>query len=592
MNNLKFHLLLLCVFAVSTVTRAQEKRYTIGNSTNVLSNFRRQLTTGKSHDINRLQLQLSSTRSLTAVIKHRHSSGRASEHLAGSIANVPNSSFYLMIENKSVQGHILLRDSKKAYTYSSDNNGDVFVEETDINKIICIDYKEAEEPGTPPAAARVTTALDAAALYDQQSYPGGNGCVLLDFDGQHVPGVWLWNNGNPIDAAPSNVSDADKQLAWEYVSEGFRPFSLNITTSEAVFNTYPANRRMRCIFTSTKTASPTAGGTADIGSFQWGLEIPCWVFNSRGIAPGVTAIHEIGHAFGLQHKGRVNPSENYYLGHGNWAPIMGDGYYKSIVQWSKGEYFHTNNIEDDLTIITSNRYHVGYRADDYGNTKTAATSLTMDIAGNVSNKGVIERTADVDMFSFTTGGGPVNLTFKPNAYAPTLDILATLYDSTGTALTTSDLPGLNAGISTTLAAGKYYVSVTGTGAGDPLTTGYSNYGSLGTFNITGRIPPDPGIVLSLEPKGNGTPLSKPKDVTSLVVSPNPAVNQVKLKYGKRNSNFDVKITDVNGVVVYTASHIETGQQINIASLPSGLYFITINTGKQTITKKLIKQNAN
>jgi len=75
-----------------------------------------------------------------------------------------------------------------------------------------------------------------------------------------------------------------------------------------------------------------------------------------------------------------------------------------------------------------------------------------------------------------------------------------------------------------------------------------------------------------------------------VVSPNPAANLVTLQYGKRNSNFDVKIRDVNGVVVYTASHFQTGQQINITNLPPGLYFITINTGKQIITQQLIKQN--
>ena len=28
----------------------------------------------------------------------------------------------------------------------------------------------------------------------------------------------------------------------------------------------------------------------------------------------------------------------YYKGHGGWAPIMGVGYYKAVVQWSKGEY--------------------------------------------------------------------------------------------------------------------------------------------------------------------------------------------------------------------------------------------------------------
>jgi hypothetical protein len=579
-------LILLCVFIVSTVTYGQEKRYQIGNSTNILSNFRRQLAASNKPDgIGRLQLQLSSTRSLPAVINYHKSLGAVQELLIGSIANVPNSSFYLMIENRSVQGHILLRDSKKAYQYSSDNNGAVFVQETDINKILCIDYKEAVELVSPSTAtAKATTAMSAAALADLQSYPGGNGCVLLDFDGQYVSGT-VWNANGPIDAAPANISDAAKQDTWELVSEAFRPLSLNITTSEAVFNTYPKTKRMRCIFTPTNPDFPGYGGVAYVESFRWNDDTPCWVYNTRGKAVGDAATHEIGHTLGLHHDGR--PGEEYYGGQGNWAPVMGVGYYKPLVQWSKGEYANANNKEDDMAIMTFSALGVGYRADDHGNTTTAATLLTMDASGNVSNKGVIQWTADVDMFSFSTSGGLVNLAFNPNAYYPTLDILATLYDNNGTVITTSDPSDLNAGISTTLVAGKYYVSVTGTGSGDPATTGYSNYGSLGTYTITGTIPIL--ILLSINPKVDVTPL--PKDVTSLVVSPNPAANQVKLQYGKRNSYFDVKITAENGVVVYTASHIQSGQQINITNLRSGLYFITINTGKETITKKLIKQNA-
>ena len=63
----------------------------------------------------------------------------------------------------------------------------------------------------------------------------------------------------------------------------------------------------------------------------------------------------------------------YYSGQGNWAPIMGVGYYKPISQWSKGEYSGANNTEDDLTIITQNG--LSYRADDFGNTIATAQAL-------------------------------------------------------------------------------------------------------------------------------------------------------------------------------------------------------------------------
>jgi hypothetical protein len=165
---------------------------------------------------------------------------------------------------------------------------------------------------------------------------------------------------------------------------------------------------------------------------------------------------------------------------------MGVGYYVSLVQWSKGEYANANQTQDDLAIITSSTYGVGYRTDDYGNTTAAATSLTIN-AGSVNNAGIIERTGDVDMFAFSTTGGNLNLTFTSNAAYPDLDILATLYDNNGMVITTSNPSGLNASISSTLAAGNYYVSVTGTGSGNPVTTGYSSYGSLGTYTITGSI---------------------------------------------------------------------------------------------------------
>src|SRR5690606_20706362 len=113
----------------------------------------------------------------------------------------------------------------------------------------------------------------------------------------------------------------------------FRPFNLNITTSETVFNTYPKNRRMRCIITPTSTAAPGSGGVAYINSFSWNNDTPCWVFSLSAKASGEASSHEIGHTLNLGHDGRTTPVEDYYLGQGSWATIMGASYYKSVTQW-------------------------------------------------------------------------------------------------------------------------------------------------------------------------------------------------------------------------------------------------------------------
>jgi hypothetical protein len=73
------------------------------------------------------------------------------------------------------------------------------------------------------------------------------------------------------------------------------------------------------------------------------------------------------------------------------------------------------------------------------------------------------------------------------------------------------------------------------------------------------------------------------------ILPNPVSNEVVIQYGNMGDYFDVKIVDINGGVVFTAPRILSGQHINISNLKTGMYFIKINTGKETITKKLIKR---
>jgi hypothetical protein len=140
--------------------------------------------------------------------------------------------------------------------------------------------------------------------------------------------------------------------------------------------------------------------------------------------------------------------------------------------------------------VITNYNGFGYKADDHGNDATTATPL--NVAGTViSGSGLITTRTDVDYFQFTTSAGPVTLNVNSAPLGADLDIEATLYNSAGTIVASSNpLLSLNASISATLTAGTYYLKVDGTGAGTPTATpptGYSDYASIGQYSISGTI---------------------------------------------------------------------------------------------------------
>jgi hypothetical protein len=431
---------------------------------------------------------------LTVATNVKKLKGNSSTFI-GEVKSHDQSSFFLTITGTTAEGKIILKNQKLAYEISSDGEGNVYVQSVDINKVLCVDYNELPLAKRSKKSTTLRGAVNntLANVYALQSLPGSEFVAYMDFDGEYFSNSG-WNGGNIIDALPSGMTDADILEAWEITSEDYRAFNLNITTDVNVFNHAQPGKRIRCVITPTNTAGPGYGGIAYIGGFTWtSYEEPCWAFTSGvgmgGKNVGEVCSHEIGHTLFLGHDGRTEPAEVYYAGAGDWAPIMGVGYYESIVQFSKGEYLNANNGEDDIDIIATHN-GFSFREDDHDDNTSQATPLLLQ-SDNVlatDNFGVISQRSDIDFFSFTTGGGQLNLSFNAAARHGNLDILVKLYDQNFNLIDRVDQNGLNASLINTLNAGLYYVSVDGTGAGDPLVSGYTDYSSLGSYSISGTIP--------------------------------------------------------------------------------------------------------
>ncbi len=385
-------------------------------------------------------------------------------------------------------------------------------------------YVEPMPSGVEQSSALSSPSVSEAAPYDLsqtfllQSKPGSARVLYLDFNGHNTSGT-AWNSGATInaqafdtDGSPGSFSAAEQeaiQKIWQRVAEDYAPFDVNVTTADPGVN---AIRRTsstdtlygsRVVITRNTFYNCSCGGVAYVGTFNYASSStpdyyqPAWVFfdalgNGSEKYVAEAASHEAGHNLGLQHDGRSNPAEGYYTGHGSgdtgWAPIMGVGYNRNLSQWSKGEYVSANNTQDDLAVLP--QYGLLLRADDFGNSTAGASNL----GGNASNgsvvvdrTGLIEQRADADVFAFFAGAGAMQLDVSPAGLGPNLDVEARLLDSSGATVAISNpTDALGATISANLVGGGYYLRVDGVGTGD-LSTGYSDYGSLGQYRVTGSF---------------------------------------------------------------------------------------------------------
>ncbi|HMJ91947.1 MAG TPA: zinc-dependent metalloprotease family protein [Candidatus Acidoferrum sp.] len=386
-----------------------------------------------------------------------------------------------------------------------------------------------EDPVIAEAAAPVAPFPNALVFH---SRPGASNIIYLNFTGDSVTGT-AWNTSLSRSTIPavafstdsdySTFSDAEQtaiKRIWMRVAEDFAPFNVDVTTERpATFTTRTAHALITRNTDANGSANPSsgAGGVAYISSFAtstYAKYRPAWIYanNFSGtesyIAEAVS--HEVGHNLGLSHDGTTSGSD-YYGGHGSgntsWGPIMGTGYSRNVSQWCKGEYYLANNTQDDLTTIAAK---IPFRADDHGDTTQSATPLAITAGSNVvattpeidpvnastANKGVLSRGTDIDVFSFATGNGGINL--RVNSWMQpagtrggNVDLLVELRDANGSlVLTSNPTADTAAQIQTVLTAGTYYLHVRNTGVGNPIVSGpsgYTSYGSIGQYFISGSV---------------------------------------------------------------------------------------------------------
>lgn len=376
------------------------------------------------------------------------------------------------------------------------------------------------------------------------SRPSSKRKIYLDFNGHTTTGS-AWNTSYGIDPIVSPAFDLDGmpgtfsstelamiQNIWRRVAEDYAAFDVDVTTelppldqmtrSSSIDDTYGA----RALITKNFTAGTTkgdcgCGGFAYVGVYDHTGETykTAFVFQDKlgngekNIAEAVS--HEVGHNLGLSHDGTA--SVGYYQGHGTgatgWAPIMGVGYSKELVQFSKGEYLNANNKEDDFLVMQSNG--VLFAADDFGSTVATARALSPTASGAsnaYSVNGVVETPSDADVFSFQAGAGTVTISAAPFERSPNLDILIQLLDASGNLLAESNPASLLSGsISVAVPGGSYYLSIQGTGVGDPLSTGYTVYGSIGRYSMSVSAPlagaTAPSAVISSSATTGAAPLA-------------------------------------------------------------------------------------
>lgn len=316
--------------------------------------------------------------------------------------------------------------------------------------------------------------------------------LFLDFDGAPAQ-TWGYYNADATpaydrDGDPTTFSDVELnsiRSVWAQLAEAYSPFEVDVTTVDPG-NLDDLQTLAAVVGGDGLWAGGGYAGLAHLGGFYNTASNVVYVFSDNLFKghPLYTAdaiAHEVGHGFGLNHQSSYDDNgfliSEYNMGDSQKAPIMGAAYSAIRGLWWYGPNpYGPASYQDDLALLTDGRNGWGYRADDWGDTLGAAEPMTIsDYA--VSAAGIIERTADQDVFAFTTAAGSITLTGAVAVESPMLDLRLDLYTEAGTLVASADSAALGETITATVPAGCYRLVV----------ASHGSYGDIGQYTISGTV---------------------------------------------------------------------------------------------------------
>ncbi len=480
--------------AASAQNPGQVKKIEIGTVDAVARSFANQHANARSlvvHSLNGV--------SVAAKIRdYHHKDGQLS--ITGTALDTEDSVFILKGNRKQLYGYLVRYDTKQAFEYTTDSAGKVWLTEVDITKIVPdldADFRDKRtaqmmaagvaHPVYSPMAARQAPHIGPYQnedLNNLQSKPGSPWVFYLNT-------TKVMSGGTPR----NGVTHENMYRAWQSIADQYSMLNINVTTNRAVYDAAKAANILRTGIINFVNRD----GRSYAPLYSFGTTAAGTLFRNPatgwdyGYGIGMTGAHEVGHQMGMNHD-RGGTGGEYFEGIAayQWGPIMGNywmggSWANQLFTWSKGEYTTASNFEDDLHIMNVGE-SVPYVADDIPTTR----ALVLGTGGAISataNFGQIERTGDVDTFTFSTAGiATLNLRIDPLEYLRMLDVDATIYNSAGAVVAHSNLAVHHSAefVNLSLPAGTYRLVITGGAEGTPAN-GFSNYSSLGYYGLKGSL---------------------------------------------------------------------------------------------------------